>query len=228
MLELPQSLELVEKIILETRSGRAWIALSIGGCGILAKASIGRHLREHQEERSIALQFASRVLYALGSSSADERPPTSQILVDTAVAVIDDPQHVGLFCTTWQCIPVGVEICSVGTNSVLVFEGDDAIQEAVDPHSINTVRRNKGLPVDPIRGGRIPTHALGGQNSCTVDDVRVARIPLLPTTTIAIVENRRLADAIIERAVPRNELPSFIEAWTHSGKTIRTSVLISL
>jgi hypothetical protein len=226
-IDLPRPLELVEKIILETRSGRAWIALSIGGCGILAHAGIGRHLREHQEERSIALKFTSRVLHALGDSPANERLSTPQILVDTAVAVIDDPQHVGLFCATWQCMPEGVEICSVGTSSVLVFEGDDAIQEAIDPHSVNTFLRNKGLSIDPVRGGRIPTHALGGPNSCTVDDVRVTHVPFLPTTTIAIIEDRRLADNIMQTAVPRNELPSFIEAWAPPGKRIRTSVLIS-
>ncbi len=219
-------IEPVEKIILETRL-RVWVACSVGGCGILAHAMVGRHDGDHMESRGTALAFAHSVVYKIGLSSSHEDLSTPQILVDTADEVIDDPEHIYLLCTTWRCLPEGVEICSVGANSVLVFEGD-VIREAIIPHSINALLQSQGQsPVGNFQG-QIATHALGGKKGCKVDDVRVANIPLLPTTTLAIIEDRRLADDIIQHAVPRNDLPSFIEGWDPPGKRIRTSVLISL
>ncbi len=223
--------ELVEKIIVDTHS-RAWIALSIGGCGILARAFIGRHLREEREDRSLALEFAYHVLHAIGFSFSHERVITPQILVDVADVVIRDPEHVGFICTTWQCLPEKVEICSVGSCTVLAFEGD-TIQKVIAPHNVNELLQSQGTQLqmhESVRGG-IVTHVLGSKSnkgSCSVDDVKVARIPLLPTTTIAMIEHWQLAEDIMQRAVPANELLSFIESWDLLAKRVRTSVLISL
>lgn len=236
MSELPKPLELVEKIILETRP-RVWVAFSIGGTGILVKAMLGRHDGNYIGARSIALDFAQRVVRAMWLSLSHDRIPTPQILVDTTAALLNDPatenatvtakdkQLLELYCTTWQYVPEGLEICSVGANSVFVFE-DEVMREVIVPHSFKALLQSQGKQIDEARG-RIPTHALRYHNSCSLADVRVARVPLLPTTTIAIIVDRRLADAMIEQAVPRQELPSFIEAWTSQGKRIRTSVLIS-
>ena len=229
MRPLPRPLELVEKIILETQPTAVWVALSSGGCGILTRAMVGRHDEDFRETRSTGLEFAHGVVQAISFAPSPHRVSTPQILVDAADAVIDDPEHVCLYGTTWQCLPDGVEICSVGTNSVLVFEKGD-LQEVIVPHSINELLRSQGRALHPL-GRQVATHALGSRKSarsCGVDDVRVAHVPLAPTTTIAIIEDRRLADAIIQFAVPRNELPAFIEAWNSPGKRIRTSVLLSL
>jgi hypothetical protein len=232
MSDLSEPRELVEKILLETRP-IPWVALSMGGCGILTRALLwrdsygGGHDEHYMGARSSALTFAHRVLSAIGLSAPHEQGFTPQILVDAATALNDGPTHVALYCTTWQCVPEGLEICSVGSNSVLLFE-ESGIQEVIVPHSINTLLQSQGRGQVSDSRGRIATHALGGTHGCGVDEVRVARIPFVSTTTIAIIEDRRLVDAIIERVVPRDELPSFIEAWTPSGKRIRTSVLISL
>ena len=103
------------------------------------------------------------------------------------------------------------------------------MQEAVVPHSVaNGFLQKYGQPVSDPTKGRIATHVLGGRNSCSVDDVRVARVPLSATTTIAIIVDRRLVDTIIEQNVSRHDLPSFIEGWMPRGRRNRTSVLISL
>lgn len=224
MSDLPRSGELVEKIILETRH-TVWVALSMGGCGILTRAMVGRHDEDFKETRRIGLAFAHRVVQAIGFASSPHPASTPQSLVEAADAVIDDREHVCLHGTTWQCLSEGVEICSVGTTSVLVCEGN-LFREAVIPHSATEFLRSQRHQVRDWHG-MLATHALGGKNGCRVDEVRVARIPFFPTTTIAIIEDRRLADAIIQLAMPRNELPSFIEAWTPPGKRIRTSVLLS-
>ena len=223
--------EPIEKIFLTTPP-RGWVTLSIGGCGILVRALIGRHEAKYQESQSIALAFASHVTQAIGLSPLQERASTPQILVEAADAVINDPEHMALLCTTWQRRPEGVEICSVGSNSVLVFERD-TVKEAIVPHTVNELLRRQGKVPSPMHRMYV-THVLGSrknQKSCYVDDVRVARIPLLPTTTIAILEEPLLADVLRERPVPRNELFSFIEAWEyppgHPSKH-KTSVLISL
>lgn len=219
--------ELVEKIIVDTHS-RAWIALSMGGCGILAHALIGRHLREGREDRSIALEFAYHVLHSIGFSFSPERVITPQILIDAADAVIRDSEHVGFICTTWQCLSENVEICSVGSCTVLAFE-EDTIQKVIAPHNVNELLRSQGKEYHP--SGGIVTRVLGSKNnknSCSVDDVRVARVPLSPTTTIAVIEHWRLAEDIIQQRVLRNELSSFIESWDLLAKRVRTSVLISL
>jgi hypothetical protein len=124
-------------------------------------------------------------------------------------------------------MPEGVEICSMGATSVLVFEGDD-VKEVITRHTVSEIQRRQGSPVsDSPLAEMVSTYALGGRNSCSVDDVSVALVPLLLTTTIAVIEDRRLAKDIIGLAVPKDELPSFIEAWNPPGKRIRTSVLIS-
>ena len=64
------------------------------------------------------------------------------------------------------------------------------------------------------------------KKSCRIDDVRVAFVPWLSTKVIAIIEERLIADAILEHIVPGDKLSSFIEAWEPPGK--RTSILISL
>jgi len=222
---LHKPLELVEKIILETRPS-PWVALSIGGCGILTRAMVGKHDENFIEARSTGLAFANRVITTIGLSRSRDRVSIPQILVDTAAEVIDDPKHVSVMCTTWQCLPQEVEICSVGTNSVFVFE-EDTIREVIVPHSIRELLRSQGIETNHPNG-RLPTHGLDDGSHCRVEDVRVALVPLLPTTTIAVIKDRQLADDILQHAVPRNELASFIESWNPPGKTIRTSVLISL
>lgn len=218
--------EPVEKVTLETRPPRS-IALSMGGCGILTRALVGRHARKYRESESIALVFAHTVVQAMGCSLLDDQWSTPQILVEVADTVIDDPEHVNLLCTTWKYLPEEVEICSVGSNSVLVFEGD-TVQKALISHAINELLRIQGQQPNPMHRMQI-THALGSkqnEKSCRIDDVRVVLIPLLPTTTIAVIEEPLLADAILERSVPRNQLSSFIESWNPRRR--RTSVLISL
>jgi hypothetical protein len=217
--------ELVEKIILEPRVS-AWIALSVGGCGILARTLIGRHMREYGESRKIALKFAHHVLQKI-IFSPQNPSSTPQVLVTTADEVIDDPEHVYLSCTTWRHLLDEIEICSVGANSVLVFENDD-IWEAIIPHTINTLLQSRGEPPASDPKGHIETHGLGGKDGCNVEDVGIAHIPLRLTTTVAIIQDRRLADAIIQSAVQQSDLSSFIERWTPPGKRIRTSVLLSL
>lgn len=211
---------------------RGWVVLNISGCGILVRAMIGRHEAKYQESRSIALAFASHVMQAIGLSPFQERASTSQILVEAADAVINDPEHVALLCTIWQHVPEGVEICSVGSNSVLIFE-KDTVREVIAPHTVNELLRRQGKALSPIHRMHV-TYVLGSrkyQDSCRSEDVRVALIPLLPTTTIAILEDPLLADALLEHPVPRNELFSFIEAWEYPpGRPAKrkTSVLISL
>lgn len=220
----------VEKILLDIPNHH-WIALSTGGCGILTCSIIGRHEREYQEGRKVALAFAHSVVWAMSSSPAHERLSTPQLLVDAATAVIDDPEHVVLMATTWQYRPEGVEICSVGLNSLLIFE-EDNVREGFSPHTVNELLKRLGKAPDPRHSFQI-THALGSGKSenehfVRADDVRVALIPLELTTTIAILAERLLVDAIIEQAVPRKELLSFIEAWTPPGNKISTGVLISM
>lgn len=222
--------EPIEKIFLTTPP-RGWITLSIGGCSILARTLMGRHQEEYMETQKIAMTFACRVIEVVGCSPAQQLS-TPQILVDTADMVIEDPKDVSLLCTVWRYLLGEVEICSVGSNEVLVFE-QESVRKAFTSHSINELLRSQGQVPQPRHRLQV-THALGSrknQKSCYVDDVRVARIPLLPTTTIAILEEPLLADALREHSVPRNELFSFIEAWEYPpGRAARrkTSVLISL
>jgi|SRR5579885_1874522 hypothetical protein len=222
---------LTETIILETQEPQ-WVVFSIGGCGILVRAMIGRHEAKYQESQGVALAFAYHVMQAIGLSPLQERASTPQILVEAADAVINDPEHMALLCTTWQRVPEGVEICSVGSNSVLVFE-KDTVREAITPHTINELLRRQGKVPSPIHRMHV-THVLGSrkyQDSCRVEDVRVALIPLLSTTTIAITEEPLLADALLEHPIPRNELFSFVEKWEYPPGRLakrKTSVLISL
>jgi len=208
-----------------------WIALSIGGCGILARTLMGRHQEEYLETQRIAMMFAHRVIEAVGFS-LDQELSIPQILVDAADAVIEDPKDVSLLCAIWHCLSEEVEICSVGSNEVLVSE-QESVRKAFTSHSVNELVRSWGQVPQPTHRMQV-THALGArknQKSCHVDDVRVARIPLLPTTTIMITEEPLLANALLERPAPRNELFSFIKAWEyppgHPAKR-KTSVLISL
>src|ERR1700730_9051175 len=107
MRTLPRPREVVEKIILETRP-TVWVALSMGGCGILTHAMVGRHDADFRETRRTGLAVAHRVVQAVGFSSSQNPVSTPQILVDAADAVIDDPEQVFLLGTTWQCLPDGV------------------------------------------------------------------------------------------------------------------------
>lgn len=118
----------------------------------------------------------------------------------------------------------------MGSNTVLLYE-EDTIQKVIAPHNINEKLKSQGISTQERQSVSlgIATHALTSKKIkdgglCGVDDVRVARIPLSPTTTIAIIANWRLAEDILERAVPRNELSSFIEARIRQT----TSVLLSL
>jgi hypothetical protein len=225
-----QSLELVEKIVLQTHHN-VWAAFSIRGCGILTRAMIGKHDGDHMETRRTALAFAYQVVRAIGLCFGDERVPTPQILIDAADVAIEDTKRAGLMCTTWQYLPEGVEICSVGSNTVLIYE-ENTIRKAIAPHTIHELLQSQGIQIQEYESkGGLVTHMLGSQKnskSCRVDDVRVALVPLLPTTTIAIIANWRLAEDILRYAVPRNELSSFIESWDVFAVKQRTSVLISL
>lgn len=225
--DLQKQREPVERIVLETRSPR-WVALSVGCGGILTRALIGRHAKKYRESEGVALAFASSVVQEVGCSFSPNQRSTPQILIDAADGVIDDPEHVALLCTTWKYLPERVEICSVGSNFVLVFE-EDTIREAFIPHTVNELLKSQGQIPDSSHRMQL-THALGSkrsEKSCHMDDVRVALISLLPTTTIAVIGEPLLAEAILKRSVPRNQLSSFIESWDLRRKR-RTSVLISL
>jgi hypothetical protein len=228
---LPPPFELVERIILEIRS-RPWVALSNGGCGVLAHALIGRTLElagydeGYRGARSFGLAFAHRVVSAMAMSPAQQRVPTPQILVDTVEAVKADLALLSVLCTTWRSTTEGIEICSVGANSVLLFEEGEAIREVISRHTYNELWRLQGSAQRSLVMGEIPLCLLGA--NCSVEDVRVALVPLLPTRTIAVIQKRQLAEALMEHSVSREDLPSFIEAWKPQGKRIRTSVLISL
>lgn len=219
----------IEKVILETRAPER-VVCSIGNGGIFTRALIGRHARKYRESQDIALEFAHQAVRAVGLVPAHERTATAQILVDLADALIDDPKHVQFLATTWQYLPEGVEICSVGSNSVLVVEGE-RVREAVTPHTVIDLLRHQGYTLNPEERKRHRmqlTRALGSranQWSCQVNEVQVALIPWVPAATIVICEERLLADALLERPVPGHEIPSFIEAWKRPrGKTC---VLIS-
>ncbi|GHO66812.1 hypothetical protein KSC_057040 [Ktedonobacter sp. SOSP1-52] len=217
----------VEKISLETHQPK-WIVVSIGGCGILTRALIGRHEKQHNESQIIALAFAHHVIQAINLAPFHGNSVIPQILVDTANVVIDDPEYISLLCTTWRYLPEGVEICSVGPTSVLAFE-EKVVREVITPHTVNEFLKSQGKATSPI-GRNIATHTLGSKDnekSCVLDDVRVALVPLTEITTIAIMEDRLLVDAILEHSVPGNELSSFIEAWNPTGIKLTTSVLIS-
>lgn len=221
--------ELIEKVVLDTRRN-VWVALSMRGCGILAQATVGKPDGDFIETRRIALAFAHQVIQSVGLSPDHERVPTPQVLIDAADRAINSSETVQVICTTWQALPEGIKICSVGSNSVLIFEGD-VIKQTIAPHNFNELLRSQGTQVDERGRGGIVTHALGARNnknSCSIDDVRVTSIPLLPITTIAVIAEWRLARDIIQSAVPRNELSSFIDAWDGLAKRARTSVLISL
>lgn len=153
-----QPSEFVEKVILETQL-TVGVVLSMGGYGILTHAIVGKHDEDYMEARSVGLAFAHRVIQAVGFVSSPNRISTPQILVSTADAVINDLEHVCLLCTTWQRFPEGIEICSVGTNSVLVFEGD-SFREAIVPHSAQNFLRSQGYQGGASRYGMITTHAL--------------------------------------------------------------------
>ena len=146
-----------EKIILEPQPSK-WVAFSIGGCGILTRALVGRHETKYRESQSIALEFAHLVVQTAGFSTSPDRVSTPQILINAADAVIDDPEHVVLLCTTWQSLPEGVEICSVGSNSVLAFERD-TIREVIIPHTVNELLWSQGQVLDPKHRMQV-THAL--------------------------------------------------------------------
>lgn len=217
----------VEKIMLDNRRN-GWVAVGFGGCGIIAQALVGRHHRKVNESQGIALAFAHQVVQTLGFSSSFDHASTPQLLVDTADALIDEPELVIVQCTTWKTLPEQVEICSVGINSVLVFEGDVA-REVIAPQSINQLLRKQGKAPSWRHRNQI-TCALGSRNNeknCRVEEVQVALIPISPGTTIAVIEERFLVDDFLERALPASELSAFIASWNPPGKPIRTSVILS-
>ncbi len=228
----PGRREPIEKIFLNTPP-RGWVVLSIGGCGVLAQTLMGSYVKEYMESQKVAMRFAHRAIEAVGFSP-DQALSTLQILVETADAVIEDPERVFLHGTIWRYLSEEVEVCSVGSNEVLVFEQGN-VRKALTSHSISESEmvRSQGLVVPPIHRRQV-THTLGSrknQKSCQAEDVRVARIPLLSTTTIMITEEPLLADALLAHPVPRNELFSFIEGWEYPpGRPAKrkTSVLISL
>ncbi len=217
----------VAKIMLDIRQN-GWITVSIGGYGIVAQALVGRHHRKVNESQGIALEFTHRVVQAIGFSSSPHHPSTPPLRVDIADALIDEPKLVILQCTTWQMMTEQIEICSVGANSVLVFEGETT-REVIVPQTVNELLRRQGKAPSWKRGNII-THALGSRSnekSCRVEEVQVARIPVSPGTTIAVIEERFLVDDFLERALPASALSSFIESWNPPGRPIRTSVILS-
>lgn len=117
---MDESAILTEHILLDVHLS-TYIAMSLRGTGILAKALVGRHERR-AEERRTALAFATQVIQAFSVPSATEQPSTPQILVEAADAVITDPLSL-LTCTSWRWLPEGMEICSIGANCVLLCQG---------------------------------------------------------------------------------------------------------
>jgi hypothetical protein len=220
---------LKESILLDTRD-HAHVALSIRGSGILTKALIGR-LGGYEEAQRTAIDFAYRVVRAIGLSFADgERLPTPQILVDAADAVITDPLA-SLTCTTWKWLAEGIEVCSIGANTVLLFQ-ENTIRQLIAPHTVYELLKSQGGPLPSLHLGsaHVPLKALGLKKHSqigTVEDIRVAVVPLYPTSTLAVIEEPCLAEEIVEQQVPRQDLASFIESWDGLAKKLRTSVLIS-
>lgn len=217
----------VEKIMLDKRQN-GWAAVSIGGCGIVAQALVGRHHRKVNESQGIAFAFAHRVVQTLGFSASPDRPSTPQLLVDIADALIDEPELVIVQCTTWQMVSEQVEICSVGANSVLAFEGE-AARKVIAPQTVNELLRRQGKAPSWKRGNLI-THALGSRNnekSCCVEEVQRVLIPVSPGSTVAVIEEDFLVDDFLERALPASELSAFIASWNPPWKARRTSVILS-
>ncbi|EFH84876.1 hypothetical protein [Ktedonobacter racemifer] len=67
--DLPRPLEFVEKMLLERRT-TVWVALSIGGCGILTRAMVGKHDEDFTETQRTGMTFAYRVIEAIGFTSS--------------------------------------------------------------------------------------------------------------------------------------------------------------
>ncbi|GCE12000.1 hypothetical protein [Tengunoibacter tsumagoiensis] len=199
-----------------------WIVMNVGECGIIARAVYGNKWTE----RSAGISFASRVLQEISSLEKDERGQTPRILINTALAVNVLPES-GFICTTWQCFPDFIEICSVGTNSILM-SNSSIMQEAITRHSVDHLL-NYDEPQRDLRWRNTITHILGNENGCHIEDIRVFRTPLLQDTKIAIIVERRLAYDIIKQKISPQNLSSFIDNWScPPGRKNRTSVLLSL
>ncbi|HLG78444.1 MAG TPA: hypothetical protein VKX46_18660 [Ktedonobacteraceae bacterium] len=218
-----------ERVILEAYSPE-WIVCSIGTCGILTRALVGKLGREYHESQRLALEFAHQVVRAVGIVPPDERVSTPHILVEAADALIDDPEHILLLATTWRYLPEGIEICSAGSNSVLLVEGT-MMREVITPHTVLAQLQSQGYQLSFKQKMQIRnqlTRSLGSRKNrlrCRADEVQMALVSWSPGTTIAIFEDRLLVEDLLEHPVPRSELSSFIDAWPHPrGKT---SVLIS-
>lgn len=224
-----EDVNLREHILLDTNVS-LHVALSVRGSGILAKALAGKYDGRLQE-RAMLLAFAYRVVSSIGLLPADERQPTPQILVDAADTVIAD-QEASLTCTTWKWLPEGMELCSIGANTVLVSDGT-MIRQVIAPQTAYELLKSQGepLPSRSLPSAHIAVKALGPKLhplSGTVEDVRVAIVPFSSRSTIAIVEDVQVAQDILKQQVSGSELPSFIQTWDQKAKKVATSVLISL
>ncbi|GCE12008.1 hypothetical protein [Tengunoibacter tsumagoiensis] len=213
---------IVEKTI------RRWIVVNMAEHGIFVRAIYGNMWRE----RHAGLAFASRVLQEVSWLESHERGQTPRILIDTARATNVEPQG-GFICTTWQCFPDSIEICSVGTNAVLVGDAN-GMQEALVRHSGDEVIKQDAIK----RGERLQyanlfhrftvTHVLGSEKGCKIEDIRVVQIPLVQDTVIGILSDHEIASEAVRQKIPGSQLFSFIQDWTPIERVERTSVVISV
>ncbi|GCE12019.1 hypothetical protein [Tengunoibacter tsumagoiensis] len=212
---------IVEKTI------RRWIVVNMAEHGIVVRAIYGNMWTG----RHAGLAFASRVLQEVSWLESHERGQTPRILIDTARATNVEPQG-GFICTTWQCFPDSIEICSVGTNTVLVGDAN-GMQEVLVRHSIDEAIKQDGIINDErqkaIRFHRFTTtHVLGGEKGCTIEDIRVVQIPLVQDTVIGILGDNVIASEAVRQKIPGSQLFSFIQDWTPIERVERTSVVISV
>ncbi len=226
--EWEHNVEFIEQILVETREHR-WVTLSLGGCGILTRAFIGRHALVYNEAQRIGMRFAQQVMQGLVNVPPEERLPTPQILEEAAEAVIEDPGHVFFFVTTWCARPEGIEVCSIGVATVLVLEGGQ-VREVVPSSERLAQLRQIGDPYQ-LQVWYLLGDALGArrnrQQGLHRDPIECVTIPLTPATTVAIVTDRRLAAAILKQQVGREQLLSFIKTWPFPAGKYRTCVLLS-
>ncbi|GCE12001.1 hypothetical protein [Tengunoibacter tsumagoiensis] len=217
---------ITQSIVEKTISG--WIVVDMAEHGIVVRAIYGNMWTG----RHAGLAFASRVLQEVSWLESHERGQTPRILIDTARATNVEPQG-GFICTTWQCFPDSIEICSVGTNTVLVGDAN-GMQEVLVRHSIDEV-----IKQDAIKRGELPkdayhfyrffaTHVLGDKKGCMIEDIRVVQIPLVQDTVIGILSDHEIASEAVRQKIPGFQLFSFIQDWTPIERVERTSVVISV
>ena len=220
---LPNPLQTVEQIRIEKHS-QHWMVMSSSGCGILASAVIGRHWMQYHEGQRRGLAFASAVLQAMHAQPPQAPSLTPHLLLDSADTLIDDPKRLLFMCTTWQYLEEGVEICSIGTNTVLTM-GPEGSHVVIAPHSVNEILKSEGQAPHRLAQYQI-TRALGSSN-CTIEDIRTVLVPFTPGTTLVMVIEPFFGDALLDHPVSTQELDAFVGEWNTDGRKNSSYVQIS-